>query len=269
MSGRDERLAGRLPMWVWETLGETPPHAPGAEPVRRKLTEAQGGGYATTHSPALADSGHTVPWRRVRARTGRWEETALGLPVEKRPAFWTEKADAVDRIEKAGYLTSRYGTRITQGSAKDLRALAAEARRAHDISETDSQQAADASELGVGTDRQRAALSPAAPSATTPSSLGLLPHTNPLAVWPRLAPLIDRAFAIAGRQHSTQNQETVAPILWALIQGDDEAADFCNDRKERIDEDYLRGLMPSSWSGVKQAGMKHRTRVARRGDSGA
>ncbi|HEX9950436.1 MAG TPA: hypothetical protein VGB53_01595 [Rubricoccaceae bacterium] len=97
----------------------------------------------------------------------------------------------------------------------------------------------------------------AAEPGTLRASPRLLPAANPLAKWKRLADFIERVVGTG----TESGQAAEAPRLWALIEQNDAAVKFCEDRGITLDS--LNALQPSTWTGVRKAGLERRAELER------
>jgi len=127
MTPRDERLAGRAPVWAWSALQEDPPYPPGYVPRQIELSPEDAAysrhrmaeldwknnpdapppnpdNYVVfaydpeTPDPYLLDELHEVRLDSLRSRLPVWTRTAQEIPPARRLLYWQTKREAYHLI---------------------------------------------------------------------------------------------------------------------------------------------------------------------------
>lgn len=238
MMPRDERLAGRAPVWAWDALQEDPPYPPGYTPRRVELSpedsaytrqrfaelDAENNPDAPPPNPDdysafgwdtadadLMDGLHVVKVEKLLGRLPAWTRTADGLDAARRLLYWQTKREAFQAVRASGYLSADLLGQVQLEEALD------EAVRL----------AADAAAW-------------AAPDATSSAAetVTLAPKSRANDKWGPLLPALRLAFTRCpgGRTLDVQQE-------WARIcRSHPELRDYC--RSEGIDESFA--IQPST-----------------------
>jgi len=256
VSERDERLAGRVPMWAWQALAERPPYPPGYEPRILEVDEEEdrrdreraairwaeanpdeppphpNSFTLTRYDPDTPDKDsleffHHIPIERVLGRVDGWKADAEAAELPARAEFWNEKADALDLLDKAGYLDVDDLDLFPSASelARSFRDRASSARRLIELAEQED-----------NVQRQL--------EGTPPLRLAEPSRENDK--WGPLIPFLDHAM------QTTQDDSSdgILRQLAKVCRENGDAAEYC--RQRGLDISFQMELHPTKLSKLKQ-----------------